>query len=294
MKHFTPPVDSLKPFLEDGSEFALGAIIKWPKKKDIPEKYEVEPLSIKDQVKDKKDDACGSCAGSGAIEPREKAVLFYPFLFAAAKYASGSDPMDWGLTLKDVGKGLQKHGIPELKDIPAKLLKDLSKGDRWRYFENYPQEIREKALKHRAKSYFFVKGFPKSYDYYDAACAAEWYFKDKLQHVIFGVQFGWPIEQDVLDGTPDGYGHAMWLAGWNFIGGRAVNSAGLEAGREGIHTITRETFNHFAKKYGMLMIVDLDREEAEDLLAIGGKLDDNWVVDLLKRLTPGFMRWMWI
>lgn len=290
---FRPPSTSLRPFEEDGSEFALGAIIKWPKLNELDDKYIVDPLSIKNQIKDKKDDACGSCAGSGATEPREEAVLFYPFLFAAAKEASGSDPMDWGLTLKDIGKGLAKYGIPEVKDVTPGLLERLKKKDAWRYFENYPKELKEKALKHRAKSYFFVKGFPKDWDYYDAARAAEWYFKDKLQHVIFGVQFGWPLEQEFLDGVPDGYGHAMWLAGWNERGGRAVNSAGKEAGEQGIHTISRETFNASAKKFGMLMIVDLEREVAEDMLGNGVKIGDNWVIDIIKRLTPSFLKF-WI
>lgn len=284
MKKFQPPVDSLKPLIEDGTEFRLGSIIKWPKLSELPEEFIIEPFSIKDQIADRKDDACGSCAGAGMIEPCEEAELYYPFLFAAAKHVSGDDPMNFGLTLKDVGKALQKFGVPEVADVPDEV-KNL-KGSKWRYFENYPESLRQKALKHRAQSYFFIKGYPSDWSPYDAARAAQWYFRDCKQNILFGVVFGWPIDAEYLEGAPNGFGHAMWLGGWNKRGGRAIDSAGKDAGINGVHTISKETFNKYAKDFGMLMVVDIPREEAEYMIENNIKVKDSWLIQLLKVIFP--------
>lgn len=268
--------EGLTPLSKDENDFQLGALIKWPKIEDLPMEFLIEPLTIKNQLADGNDDFCGACAGAGKIEPKEEVELFYPFLFAAAKYESGKNPDSFGLNMRDVGKGLTKWGIPEVKDVPD-YVKNLPPEKR-RRFENYPESLREKALKHKAKSYFFING---PYDHYDNAKAAEWYFRGKKQHIMFGVIFGWMISDFRLDGFPRGFGHAMWRGGWYIDGARAVNSAGKEAGKGGFHSISRETFNKYAERFGLMMITDMPKKEAEYYHKNNMRIDRNWLLQLL-------------
>ena len=264
---------------KDENDFQLGAIIKWPKLSSLPMEYFIEPLSIKDQIADENYDFCGSCAGTGMIEPKEEAELYYPFLFAAAKHESGQDPDSFGLNMRDIGKGLTKWGVPEVKDVPQ-WVKQFSPIER-RRLNSYPQEVKRAALKHKAQSYFFLTG---PYDPYDNARAAEWYFRKKKQHILLGLSFGWLITDFYLGGIPVGTGHAMWQAGWFNDGLRVVNSAGKEAGKNGIHCLLREPFNKYAKKYGIMMVTDMPREEAEYRHKNKIRIGRNWFCELFINL----------
>lgn len=272
--------EGLRPHIETGKELRTGFILRFPKLEELPKEFIIQPLTIKNQIADGNDDFCASCATTGAIEPREEVELYYPFLFAAAKAVTGEDPDSWGLPLDSIGKAVVKYGIPELKDIPKEVL-DLTPEQR-RRLENYPKSVRDSAYKHRAKSYLYITG---PYDHYDNARALLWYFRNEKRNFVFGVNFGWNLDEEVLDGTPDGYGHALYSGGWNDENiGRAVNSAGLEAGKNGVHGITRETFNYFAKKYNMIMFVDFPREMVEDYIRNDIKVGDGWFKRFLKRI----------
>lgn len=281
----TLKVGGLKERIKDERDFALGAIIKWPKLSELPKEYWTEPLSIKDQNKDGNDDFCGSCAGTGMIEPREESELYYPYLFAVAKHESGEDVESWGLSLKDVGKALTKWGVPEMKDVPGAVL-NLTPVQR-RDFKNYPDSLKEKAKIHKQKTYFFVENSP--YDAYDEARAAIHYFAEKKQKILLGVQFGWSLSQVELTGTPKGFGHAMWATGWTEKGLVLVNSVGKEAGEGGKHYISRESYNYFVQKYGHMMIVDLEREDADYMLDNKIKLDDSAIQKTLKAILIGIL-----
>ena len=282
MKNF-PIKAGLKPLPEDKRDLNLGQLINWPKLSQLPARFRVEPLSIKNQIADGNDDFCAAAAGTGMTEPKEEEELFYPFLFAAAKHESGDDPDSWGLSLRDVGKALRKWGVPGINEVGLEI-KNLP-ADKRRRFENYPLEVRQAARKHAAKSFFFVEG---PYDAYDNARAAMWYFRDKKQQIMIGVEWGWMLSEYYLQGTPEGYGHALWKNGWDASGITVVNSAGKEVGINGSHSISRESFNYNARKFGMLMVVDMTPEEAKTFMESGAKLDQVWIIQkallLLNRL----------
>jgi len=61
-----------------------------------------------------------------------------------------------------------------------------------------------------------------------------------------------------------------------------VNSYGRDAGDNGKHYITRETVNHFAKRYGMMMGVDLPAEKAKYYANNNIKESDYWFVQIYK------------
>ena len=274
------PEDSLQPFIEDGSEFPVGAIIDFPKLDTLPVEFSIQNLSVKNQIADGNDDFCASAAGTVAKEVQENVELFYPYVFAAAKHESGKDPDAFGLSIKDVGKALCEWGVPELKDVSESVL-NLEPAAR-RRFENYPEALREKAKIHKGQTYFFVYGPHDPYD--NARCVQEAFrLKGLKMPLVFGVKFGWDLEQFVLAGTPEGFGHAMTDFGWYENGIKVLNSAGVEAGKDGFHSIPRETFNYFAGKYGILVITDMPRNEAEKAVRV---LNSNWLIKLFYR----FMR----
>src|SRR5688500_12584965 len=113
--------DALRPLPQDDRDLQLGQLINWPKLSELDTAYTVPPFSVKDQNADGNDDFCAAAAGAGMIEPKEGVELYYPFLFAAAKFESGDDPDSWGLSLRDIGKGLTKWGVPEVIDVPQNI-----------------------------------------------------------------------------------------------------------------------------------------------------------------------------
>lgn len=269
--------EGILPLERDDRDFTVGALFQLPKLKDLPEEYLVEPLSIKDQNSDGNYDFCAGCAGTGMIEPKEGVELFYPFLWAAAKFESGTDVNSFGVDLRSVGKALCKWGVPEIKDIPDSV-KNLSASER-RIFANYPPSVRDAARKHLAQSYMFVDG---PYDAYDNARANIWKFKDEKRHILFGVAWNWnPIDFE-LTGVGGGSGHAMWLGGWFKNGLCSVNSIGVNAGHKGVHSISRETYNKWADVYGALIIVDKPREDIEYAIQNHIKEGDSWLSQILK------------
>lgn len=282
--------EGLKPYTEDTRDFNLGALIKWPQLSELPNEFWTIPFSIKDQLKDGNDDFCASCAGTGMIEPEEEVELFYPFLFAAAKFESGEDPDMFGLQLRDVGKALTKWGVPEVKDVPKEVL-NFNPSQR-RRFENYQKfpNLMASAKKHQQQTYFFIKDYP--YDAFDSARAIKWYFRDKKQHFMFGTRFGWPLNTFLLEGFPDGLGHAMWNNGWFKTGVGAVNSAGKDTGKDGMHAVSRETFNRYANEFGMMMVVDMPRDDAEYLLKHQILLDDVNILTKVVKLLRDFISYL--
>ena len=254
----------LNPLSKDSNDLVLGAIFDLPELHEIPESYSLPTLSTKNQVADGNDDFCASCAGTVAKEVQENEVLYYPYLFAAAKFESGADPDSWGLSLRDVGQAVRKWGIPKLSEVPPEVL--ALTFEQRRQFENYPEWLKVLAKGQAARNFFFVKG---KYDSFDDFKVALWAFRDARRLGIFGVLYGWPLYQYELTGTPDGFGHALTAIGYEKDWIIVQNSAGENVGMNGKHKINRETFNKYADEYGVMMFVDLpdhlDREEASKI-----------------------------
>ena len=254
----------LRRLTEDNNDLLTGAIFSLPELSEIPESYSISTLSIKDQVADGNTDFCASAAGAVTKEVQENDVLYYPYLFAAAKFESGQDPDSWGLSLRDMGQAMRKWGIPKMSQVPDEV-KALTFEQR-RRFENYPDWLKVLAKGQAARNFFFVKG---KYDSFDDFKVSLWAFRNEKRLGIFGVLYGWPLYQYELTGTPEGFGHALTAIGYEKDWIIVQNSAGEGTGMQGKHKIGRETFNKYADQYGVIMFVDLpedmDREEASKL-----------------------------
>ena len=245
----------LRELPQDKRDFQLGAFFALPDLNDLPDSFEfTTQFSIKHQGDT---DFCSAYSSCGVSELQEKVVLHPEYSFAASKRISGNVDA-WGQNLRDACKAHIKHGA-----LPEKELSELDKA--WdastsRHFSHY-EKYRGKALPQRKKSYMQVTG---PYDPYDNIRATIWKFKEEKRAIMIGIVFSWPLEQYILNTVQEsGFGHALYITGWDDDGLVAVNSYGESTGKNGKHRITREVINSFAPRYGMYMFVDIDAEEAK-------------------------------
>lgn len=273
----------LIPQSKDKRDLHLGSAFSLPSLDELPDEFVIPPFYIEDQ---KSNDFCSAATRGGMKGIMEKKIPFYPAIFALSKQLS-DDKDDWGQSMRYAFKAT-RISVPMYEDAPDFLKKKLHEQD-WdflRDIENYPQEFIDSGKKYRDKSFFVVKS--PGMDYYDAARASIWKFRKKKQTIAIGVVFSWQLEALKLTGTNDnGYGHMMYLNGWNNEGEMVVNSYGPNAGKNGTHLISRETINVFAERYGMMMGVDMEPETARRIIGKRKWLDASWwgkIMILLRKL----------
>lgn len=255
-------VAGLREKVADERDFKLGQIVKLPELSELPPVFDLGDAFIKDQIQDGNDDFCSAYMTTGISEFQEGVQLDPVYSFAASKSLSG-DPSSWGQDLRTAMASHVKLGGLALQDEPANFSQNLTPEQR-REFGSFPQQLRDKAMKHQKKTYVDVTG---QYDPYDDIRASIWAFRAQKRAVGSGVRFGWDLGRYVLDSIPSGgFGHAMYIKGWGVENGVEglvyVNSAGLSAGRNGLHLVPRSTVNEFADKYGAMMYIDMAKEEA--------------------------------
>lgn len=245
-----------KPY--DPRTLVLGEIVKFPELSELPEEFSLEIPYISDQIADGNNDMCSAyatCAVS-AIQEGLKERFHEPFSFAASKKITGY-PDDWGQTQIGAWKGHVAYGAVEDKEILPED-RSLSNSDR-RRFDLYSNEAKSKALRHLKKAYVRTKG---PYDAYDNIRATIWMYRAQKRAVTIGVLFGWSLYVDVLDGiSSGGFGHMMYVIGWDKKGLIVVNSAGKSAGINGVHHMTRETIEYYVPIFDAYTTIDMTEEE---------------------------------
>lgn len=248
--------NGLKPLPRDPRDYPLGAISSIPKLEDI-KPLGVKPVTILNQIADGNDDFCSAYALCGALEPFE-GQLSPEFQFAASKDISG-DPLGWGQNLRDAMSSATSIGISER----SKTTIPLNPTDR-RYFKNYSDENKKQAQLHRQQTYFKTSG---NYEPVDNVRA--WIYKLK-RPVVLGVVWGWDLSDYELNGVPtQGFGHAIYAIDFTQDGRLVVvNSAGMGAGKNGTHLLSREAANEFIGQYGAYMTLDYSPEAAQALVNV--------------------------
>lgn len=259
---------------KDERDFQLGALVSLPKLSELPISFKLPALGVKDQ---KGTDFCTAFASCLISEMQEGIELSPEYSFALSKEISG-DPDEWGQDIRTALKVHTKKGALAQKEAPYSLLN--KEPEFLRHLKNWPPELQEKIGFHKKKSFFKITG---PYDHYDNIRAAIWKFRNEKRGVISGVIWAWPLEEYLLEGTLNqGFGHCISYIGWEKDGLLVQNSAGTEAGRQGLHLMSRATANHFAQKYGAYMMIDLSPEEAKYCLDHGIKIEDNWLIRFFK------------
>lgn len=263
---------------EDTRDFPLGALITLPNLSDLPERFALDALDVKDQGAT---DFCTAFASCTVSELQEGVLLSPEYSFAVSKMLS-RDPEEWGQDIRKALKAHTKVGAIEQKDAPFSL--ENKTPEFLREFSNWPGHLLPLAGFHKKKTYWKITG---PYDHYDNIRAALYFFRNEKRGVVSGVVWQWPVETFFLEGTGDnGFGHCIAYLGWDRLpkneGLVMQNSAGPEAGITGRHLVSRETVNKFVDKFGAYMLIDLSSEEAEWHLNNEVKLHDNWLVGFVK------------
>ncbi len=266
--------------LADDPSRKLGGLVTLPKLEELPERFVLEPLSLKDQGES---DFCTAFASTLLSEMQEGVVLSPEYSFALGKLLS-RDPDEWGQDIRKALKAHVKIGAIEQSDAPFSL--ENKDQDFLRRFMNWPDTLLQKTALHRKQSFAEITG---PYDHYDNIRASIWKFQKEKRGVISGVNWSWPLDEFILGGISDeGFGHCIPFIGWDKDGLIVQNSVGERAGMKGRHLMDRDTINHFVSKYEAFMLIDMNPEDAQYYLDNGIKLDDNWVVGIFKAIASLF------
>ena len=266
--------NGLKVLPKDERDLKLGAVITLPALSELPLSYRLPKTTIKSQI----DDFCSGTACTAILETTEGKELDELWYFAKSKEISG-DVDEFGQDLRTAMKTAVKFGA--ISKAVAPFTKDKG-SDFLRRIENYSKDLEWKAGEHKQKSYFFITG---KYDAFDNARASLWAFRDLKRGAIMGLEFGWPLSQTYLLGTPSGYGHAMKVDGFETVNGEnwivLQQSYGTQAGKDGYQWISRETFNAYADTYGVGMFIDLPADEAKFHNKWKIPLKYNWIAKIV-------------
>ena len=250
----------LLPLTPDDRDFRLGAITKLPKLSELPDEFSHTPLEIKDQLGS---DFCPAFSSIGASELQEGVLLSPEYQFALIKELMGGDVDSFGADLRSAAGSFVRFGSIEQKDCPKGFNVAEKDPAFLRRIENWPAELKAKALIHSKKTYVQVDG---PYDSFDNIRATIHLFKDEKRVPIFGVRWAWPVNNPYIE-TPisGGGGHALYAIGFRKVNGRdylcVVNSYGRNCGENGIFYFSREVINEFVSVYGAFMFIDLTKEE---------------------------------
>lgn len=237
----------------DERDFSLGAAYILPKLSELPRNFRHDILLIKNQGSN---DKCSAYATCGISELQENVELCPDYSFALSKAISG-DPNAWGQNMRTAMQSHQKFGAIEESVSPNVPDPDGRK------IENWPVELKDKALIHAKSSYMEVDG---PYDHFDNLRAAIWHFRAQKRVPGIGLEWSWPLENQIMYEYLDkGFGHMLYAIGWQEMDDLpylvVVNSYGEKAGEEGIHYFSREVVNKAVDIYGSFMFVDMTKEE---------------------------------
>jgi len=258
----------LRPLKKDKRDFQLGALFFLPRLDELPESFELTTqFPIKNQGQT---DYCSAYASCGMSEIQEKVELYPEYSFALSKEVSG-DPDAWGQDLRSAMKSHTKYGAIAQKHAPEAQNGDL------RRFSSYPITWLTYAKNHQKQSYFKITGQHDSFDNIKASI-----FKHKSA-VCIGVIWGWSIGDYILNTVvAEGFGHAMYVTGWDEDGLIVVNSYGERAGKNGKHRMTRNVINAFVPRFGAMMMIDIPPEAVLESM------------DMLQWTNAGFFKRIWI
>src|SRR3990167_314925 len=117
----------------DSRDFALVAIVRLPNLTDLPDRFMLEPISMKDQMDS---DFCTAYASCLLSEMQEGVELSPEYSFALSKMLTG-DPETWGQDIRAALKAHVKIGAIKQKDAPYSLKSKTV--DFLRIFENWPE-----------------------------------------------------------------------------------------------------------------------------------------------------------
>jgi len=257
----------LKKSKYDPRHFVLGAIFGVVDVSELPEEYLVgEPLEIKDQRKQPRNDMCAACASVSVSELQEGKILNVEYQFAKIKQIIG-DWQGWGADLIRAAKSLIKFGSIEQEKF-IKIRESIGNNELKEAIANWnlwPKEIDELAKEHKKQVFFVVRPYG-GLDLFDAMRSAMWQFRNEKRGLVAGTKWSnkWTSKIFIDELSPASLGHAIAVLGWVNVKNKLYlviqNSGGEEIGKKGIQYFSREVVNK-RFTYDVVMFKDDDPEE---------------------------------
>ena len=247
-------------------------------------KYDYKKEWIIDQ-KDK--DTCGGNSVSLAKSIQEGRWMSALFTWLMARIRSNMALNDFGVNNRDLAMATKKVGTllftdsPYTNDDPREVLIDVTKWD--------VAGLSKKALPFIAGSVVWVE--PQyGLDAFDMWCAATERFEKlygKPCPAVFGFMWNYDIHSyRIVEPMETGSGHDMVLIGREEADyATALQSYGLDAGKEGEVKISRAIINRHAENFGMFILIDATTEQVEQAIKNGITLD----ADVVTRIKILFL-----
>ncbi len=250
----------LLPLKKDNRDFSFKKQFGTTGIDNLPDEFEVENAIY---VEDQRDtDMCAAFAVTSVSEDQEGVDLDPLYTFAKIKQIQG-DWSVWGADLRDACKSQIKYGAIKKELSPHTISEDRDFIANW---ENWPEELDEKAIEHRKNSYFRVD---EGFDTFSDIKLAIWQNRAKKRSILTGVrwQHHWLDSSNGIIKNNNGvslFGHAFKVSGWKKINGEeyliAVLSNGREIGDAGRFYFPREIVNQ-EFIYGAYMLEDINPDE---------------------------------
>lgn len=275
MNQFKITNEGLKELPIDDRDFALGGVFGYAKIEDVPttDFIVAEPLTIKDQ---KDTDYCAGFAVTEVSEDQEGVELSPEYQFFSAKRIAGNKE-EWGVDLRTACKSAVKYG-----SLPIFASQEMSGKPRDYILEekNWPYHSDFVANNYKKSTFFKVEG---PYDTFDNIRCALWKNKKNDCTIVTGVKwrFAW-IEAKggiITEANGDGFGHAFKIFGQKVINGElflvAQLSNGTQVGDKGLYYFNREVTNSEIGPYGIFMLTDVSKEDAQHYISSPYTINDS-------------------
>lgn len=273
----------------DNAPYAVGGFLTLPPLSEVPDEYSAgvpNEWVLNQTETDPFNDECAGCASSIASGLLDGVRTDPHFVWMMARTRAGYKVPDFGCTNKDIALAYVKVGALKFTDSPYSfkdsrdIIADITKWD--------VKTLLPKAIEQRKSSSIFWVEPAQGYDAYDTGRAAITKLNKiygKKHTIVFGLMWNYSGE-NIEKVAENGVGHDTLIDGWKGGKMKLLNSQGLYCGNNGHYNLNREVFNHWAEKFGAFIMVDESPENIKKYLQNGVKLDDNWIIALIKPFIP--------
>lgn len=235
-------------------------------------------------------DECAGCALAMAIAIREDKQTDPHFHWMMARQRAGQVLYSFGVSLRDLGMTSVKVGSLLAQDSPFSFkngrdtIADVTK---WGLIAPYVKKSAEQA----SGSILWVtpKNGMDAFDTIRTSITALNKMYNKQHSVVLGLMWDYDMQKWRIDDVREnGVGHAMLGAGWDGDYLKTINSCGKGVGNNGEFMIHRSVINRWAEVFGAFIPIDATREQIDALIASGGKLNDPWRINIVRRFIDVF------
>jgi len=282
-------MNALRPLTEEdkiaNSPYRVGALLQLTLS-GVPPKYKPDyPANwILNQGEfEGNNDECGGVSSSRVLSILNGYHVGPHFLWMMARMRAGDKTEDFGVSNRDLEGALRHVGALRFEKEPF-TFKDgrdkISNPANWGNLASYVVKAAEQAT---GGTTWVTK---TNLDAFDTLRASIWALNKKYSKphgAIFGLLWGWPMTDYFIDKVSDtGTGHDVAVIGWDGDYVIIMQSYGVSAGNSGEQKIHRTIFNKYAESFGCFIPIDATREQIDELIAKGGKLNEPFLSNIVR------------